>query len=138
MIQEISPPAAMRALDLAAHLGRTFVGYYITDEGVQKIADDYYLITAALELVNFPIILPYTKLLNLLAVRGGIQLGLNPGVHDTRDLAAGSHAGLGQSRSILQRSLARFFVNSPTMKLPRLSSPSCSLLKITKNLARLL
>ncbi|KAJ5498028.1 hypothetical protein LT330_002707 [Penicillium expansum] len=40
---------------------RTFVGYYITDEGVQKIADDYYLITAALELVNFPIILPYTK-----------------------------------------------------------------------------
>ncbi|KAF9885807.1 RNA polymerase C-22 sterol desaturase [Aspergillus nanangensis] len=40
---------------------RTFVGHYITDEAVQKIADDYYLITAALELVNFPIILPYTK-----------------------------------------------------------------------------
>jgi C-22 sterol desaturase len=32
---------------------RTFVGHYISD--------DYYLITAALELVNFPIILPYTK-----------------------------------------------------------------------------
>jgi C-22 sterol desaturase len=40
---------------------RTFVGHYITDEAVKKIADDYYLITAALELVNFPIILPYTK-----------------------------------------------------------------------------
>ncbi|KKA27087.1 hypothetical protein TD95_001138 [Thielaviopsis punctulata] len=40
---------------------RTFVGYYISDEAIQKIADDYYLITAALELVNFPIILPYTK-----------------------------------------------------------------------------
>ncbi|PGH18311.1 hypothetical protein AJ80_04489 [Polytolypa hystricis UAMH7299] len=40
---------------------RTFVGHYMTDEGVKKIADDYYLITAALELVNFPIILPYTK-----------------------------------------------------------------------------
>lgn len=40
---------------------RTFVGYYISDEAIKKIADDYYLITAALELVNFPIILPYTK-----------------------------------------------------------------------------
>ncbi|KAJ4300461.1 RNA polymerase C-22 sterol desaturase [Collariella sp. IMI 366227] len=40
---------------------RSFVGHYITDEAVKKIADDYYLITAALELVNFPIILPYTK-----------------------------------------------------------------------------
>lgn len=40
---------------------RTFVGYYMSDEAVQKVADDYYLITAALELVNFPIILPYTK-----------------------------------------------------------------------------
>ena len=40
---------------------RTFVGHYISDESVKKIADDYYLITAALELVNFPIIIPYTK-----------------------------------------------------------------------------
>ncbi len=40
---------------------RTFVGHYITDEAVKKIADDYYLITAALELVNFPIIIPYTR-----------------------------------------------------------------------------
>lgn len=40
---------------------RTFVGYYITDEAVRKISDEYYLITAALELVNFPIIIPYTK-----------------------------------------------------------------------------
>ncbi|KAJ5246065.1 Cytochrome 61 [Penicillium chermesinum] len=40
---------------------RTFVGYHMSDEIVQKVADDYYLITAALELVNFPIIIPYTK-----------------------------------------------------------------------------
>lgn len=40
---------------------RTFVGYYMSDEVVKKIADDYYGITAALELVNFPIIIPYTK-----------------------------------------------------------------------------
>jgi len=40
---------------------RTFVGHYISDEAIKKIADDYYLITAALELVNFPVIIPFTK-----------------------------------------------------------------------------
>lgn len=40
---------------------RTFVGHYMSDAGVKKIADDYWMITAALELVNFPIILPFTK-----------------------------------------------------------------------------
>lgn len=40
---------------------RTFVGHYISDEAIKKIADDYYNITAALELVNFPIIFPFTK-----------------------------------------------------------------------------
>ncbi|KAF8457560.1 cytochrome P450 sterol C-22 desaturase [Kalaharituber pfeilii] len=40
---------------------RTFVGDYTTDEKVKKISDDYYKITAALDLVNFPIIIPYTR-----------------------------------------------------------------------------
>ena len=40
---------------------RTFVGHYISEAAVKKISDDYYQITAALELVNFPIILPFTK-----------------------------------------------------------------------------
>jgi sterol 22-desaturase len=40
---------------------RTFVGHYMSERVVKKIADDYYLITAALELVNFPFIFPYTK-----------------------------------------------------------------------------
>ncbi|GAB7357717.1 hypothetical protein MBLNU459_g0380t1 [Dothideomycetes sp. NU459] len=40
---------------------RTFVGHYISDDAVKKISDDYYMITAALELVNFPFILPFTK-----------------------------------------------------------------------------
>ena len=40
---------------------RTFVGHYMTDAAVKKIADDYYNITAALELVNFPFIIPFTK-----------------------------------------------------------------------------
>ncbi|KAI0132767.1 cytochrome P450 61 [Xylariales sp. AK1849] len=40
---------------------RTFVGYYISQEAIKKISDDYFLVTAALELVNFPIIIPYSK-----------------------------------------------------------------------------
>lgn len=40
---------------------RTFVGHYMSDDAVKRIADEYYKITAALELVNFPIILPFTK-----------------------------------------------------------------------------
>lgn len=40
---------------------RTFCGTYITDDQVKVISDNYYKITEALELVNFPIILPYTK-----------------------------------------------------------------------------
>ncbi|KAI9799566.1 MAG: hypothetical protein M1825_004492 [Sarcosagium campestre] len=40
---------------------RTFVGHYISEAAVKKIANDYYNITAALELVNFPIIIPFTK-----------------------------------------------------------------------------
>ncbi|OCK75713.1 cytochrome P450 61 [Lepidopterella palustris CBS 459.81] len=40
---------------------RTFVGNYLPEETVKKIANDYYHITAALELVNFPVILPFTR-----------------------------------------------------------------------------
>lgn len=40
---------------------RTFVGDYISETAIQRIADDYYKITAALELVNFPVIIPFTK-----------------------------------------------------------------------------
>ncbi|KAI1457549.1 cytochrome P450 61 [Annulohypoxylon moriforme] len=40
---------------------RTFAGYYMPDSALKKIADDYYLVTAALDLVNFPIIIPYTR-----------------------------------------------------------------------------
>ncbi|KAK9476143.1 cytochrome P450 [Lipomyces japonicus] len=40
---------------------RTFCGHYITDKQVKDISENYYLITKALELVNFPIILPFTN-----------------------------------------------------------------------------
>ncbi|CCK73063.1 C-22 sterol desaturase KNAG_0M02100 [Huiozyma naganishii CBS 8797] len=50
----------MREILCAVSL-RAFCGNYITEDQTRKIADDYYLVTAALELVNFPIILPFTK-----------------------------------------------------------------------------
>ncbi|KAK3313387.1 cytochrome P450 [Apodospora peruviana] len=42
---------------------RTFLGDYISQDAVKRIADDFYLITAALELVNVPLsmYIPYTK-----------------------------------------------------------------------------
>lgn len=40
---------------------RTFVGHYMSEAAVKKIADDFWKITAALELVNFPIIIPFTR-----------------------------------------------------------------------------
>lgn len=50
----------MREIMCALSL-KAFCGDYISEDQIKSIADDYYLITAALELVNFPIILPYTK-----------------------------------------------------------------------------
>ncbi|KAF1847326.1 cytochrome P450 [Cucurbitaria berberidis CBS 394.84] len=42
---------------------RTFFGDYISQEAVKKIANDFYLVTAALELVNIPLsmYIPFTK-----------------------------------------------------------------------------
>lgn len=40
---------------------RTFVGKYVPNKIVKKMTDDYYDITAALDLVNFPIIIPFTQ-----------------------------------------------------------------------------
>ncbi|KAI5458809.1 cytochrome P450 [Mariannaea sp. PMI_226] len=42
---------------------RTFFGDYISQDAVKRIADDYYLVTAALELVNIPLSMyvPFTK-----------------------------------------------------------------------------
>lgn len=49
-----------REINCAVSL-RTFCGTYITDDQVKMISDSFYRITEALELVNFPIILPFTK-----------------------------------------------------------------------------
>lgn len=40
---------------------RVFLGEYVTEEGAKAISDNYWLITKALELVNFPLAVPGTK-----------------------------------------------------------------------------
>ncbi|OGE52055.1 hypothetical protein PENARI_c011G05232 [Penicillium arizonense] len=54
--------AMFREINCALSL-RTFFGDYISQAAVKKIADDFYLATAALELVNVPLSLyiPFTK-----------------------------------------------------------------------------
>lgn len=49
-----------REINCATSL-KMLCGNYVSDEQVKSISDNYYRITAALELVNFPIILPFTK-----------------------------------------------------------------------------
>ena len=58
----------MRDLNLETSL-RVFCGNYISDEEAQQISDSYWLITVALELVNFPFALPGTKVYNAIQAR---------------------------------------------------------------------
>lgn len=48
---------------------RVFCGNYIPQDAAQKISDSYWLITCALELVNFPLALPGTKVYNAIQAR---------------------------------------------------------------------
>ena len=57
-----SQPFMPRLRDLNVAVScRTFFGYWIKDEQIGKISEDYWRITDALELVNFPLALPYSK-----------------------------------------------------------------------------
>ncbi|KAI5455024.1 RNA polymerase C-22 sterol desaturase [Naganishia albida] len=59
---------AMRDLNMETSL-RVFLGNYISDEGAQEISDKYWLITLALQLVNFPLALPGTNVWNAIKAR---------------------------------------------------------------------
>lgn len=48
---------------------RVFCGEYISDEGAKAISDNYWLITKALELVNFPLAIPGTKVYSAVQAR---------------------------------------------------------------------
>jgi len=49
-----------RELNMQSSL-RVFMGWFMSEEAAKKCSDEYFNITAALELVNFPIPLPGTK-----------------------------------------------------------------------------
>ncbi|GAA94222.1 uncharacterized protein L969DRAFT_93604 [Mixia osmundae IAM 14324] len=59
---------AFRDLNMETSL-RVFCGDYIPDSGAQEISDKYWLITQALELVNFPLALPGTKVYKAIQAR---------------------------------------------------------------------
>jgi C-22 sterol desaturase len=48
---------------------RVFCGDFIPEDAVQEISHKYWLITSALELVNFPLALPGTKIYNAIQAR---------------------------------------------------------------------
>lgn len=58
----------MRDLNMETSL-RVFCGDYISEAGAQEISDKYWLITVALELVNFPLAIPGTKVYNAIQAR---------------------------------------------------------------------
>ena len=59
---------AMRDLNMETSL-RVFVGNHINEEAAQEISDKYWLITVALQLVNFPLAVPGTNVYNAIQAR---------------------------------------------------------------------
>lgn len=63
-------PYMMRFRDLNMETSlRVFCGDYIPEHGAKEVSDNYWLITVALELVNFPFALPGTKVYNAIQAR---------------------------------------------------------------------
>ncbi|KAH8926831.1 cytochrome P450 [Atractiella rhizophila] len=63
-------PYAMEFRDLNMEVSlKIFCGRYIDDEAGKLIAKNYYLISTALELVNFPLAIPGTKIYNAIQAR---------------------------------------------------------------------
>ncbi|KAF7729259.1 RNA polymerase C-22 sterol desaturase [Apophysomyces ossiformis] len=63
---------------------RVFLGYHMSDEVAAKISEEYFNITAALELVNFPIPLPGTKVYKAIQSRKFIVKHFIECVKDSR------------------------------------------------------
>ncbi|CAO3649310.1 unnamed protein product [Cunninghamella blakesleeana] len=72
-----------RDINMEASL-RVFLGYYMSNEIAEKISDEYFNITAALELVNFPIPLPGTKVYKAIQSRKFIVKHFVEAIKDSR------------------------------------------------------
>jgi C-22 sterol desaturase len=72
-----------RELNMEASL-RVFMGDYMSDEVATTISEEYFNITAALELVNFPIPLPGTKVYKAIQCRKYIVKHFIESIKDSR------------------------------------------------------
>jgi C-22 sterol desaturase len=64
---------------------KVFCGDYITDKAAKEISDKYWLITRALELVNFPLALPGTKVYKAIQARKAAMIHLEAAAQASRD-----------------------------------------------------
>ncbi|CCM01299.1 uncharacterized protein FIBRA_03348 [Fibroporia radiculosa] len=82
-----------RDLNMVTSL-RVFCGKYIPDHAAQEIADKYWTITVALELVNFPLALPGTKIYRAIQARKIAMRWLEHAAHESKKaMAAGGEPG---------------------------------------------
>lgn len=63
---------------------RVFCGYHIPDSAMQEINDKYWFITQSLELVNFPIPLPGTKVYKAIQARKVVMHWLQLAAHKSK------------------------------------------------------
>nr|BAK09507.1 cytochrome P450 [Postia placenta] len=90
--QDSSPkPIMMAARDLNMETSlRVFCGPHIPDHAAKEITDKYWMITVALELVNFPIPLPGTKVYRAIQARKVALRWLEHAAHESKkSMAAG-------------------------------------------------
>ncbi|KAF5323338.1 hypothetical protein D9611_003464 [Ephemerocybe angulata] len=80
-----SQPIMMTARELNMETSlRVFCGNHLPDEAAQEINDKYWLITQALELVNFPLALPGTKVYKAIQARKRAMYWLELAAHNSK------------------------------------------------------
>ncbi|KAH7340371.1 cytochrome P450 sterol C22-desaturase [Rhizoctonia solani] len=80
----------MRNLNMEASL-RVFCGRHIPTEAAYEISDKYWLITKALELVNFPLAIPGTKVWNAIQARKAAMTYLTDAARKSKIAMAAGH-----------------------------------------------
>lgn len=63
----------------------TFCGNHISPEGLKEINDKYWLITRALDLVNFPLAIPGTRIYDAVQARKAAMKHLQAAVRSAKD-----------------------------------------------------
>jgi C-22 sterol desaturase len=118
---------------------RTFFGDYISQDAVKRIANDFYLVTAALELVNIPLSMyvPFTKPWLGKRTADAVQVEFAKCAAACKaNMATGAEPTCIVDQWVIHawpvvkkmyRSHRTLFASSPTKRSPKLCSHSCSL-----------